>query len=103
MACGNDRPDRTRRSRGLSYMAESLPDPSMIGRIFLISSPNSSDLNLVSRACIQPMLSRSVLISPLCDRYRYGCARAQFGKVLVLKRECTIATADTIAGSLRSG
>jgi hypothetical protein len=29
------------------------------------------------------------LISPLCARKRYGCARSQLGKVLVEKREWT--------------
>ncbi len=44
-----------------------------------------------SRARIQLMLPRSVLISPLWDMKRFGCARSQLGNVLVENRECTIA------------
>jgi hypothetical protein len=47
----------------------------MIGRIFLMSSPNSGDGELALRACIQLMLPRSVLISPLWAMKRYGWAR----------------------------
>ena len=49
------------------------------------------------------MLPRSVLISPLWEMKRYGWARDQLGKVLVEKRECTMAMADAISGSDRSG
>ena len=44
-----------------------------------------------SRAAIQFMLPRRVLISPLCDMNRLGCALSQEGKVLVEKREWTMA------------
>ena len=37
------------------------------------------------------LLPRSVLISPLCAMVRMGCARPHDGKVLVLKRLCTMA------------
>ena len=47
--------------------------------------------------------ARSVLISPLCAMQRYGCARSQLGNVLVLKRECTIASVHWKSGSVRSG
>ena len=49
-------------------MAESLPLGSMIGSIFAMSSPKASDTNSACRACIQLMLPRSVLISPLWAR-----------------------------------
>ena len=66
IACGSERPASTSSSSVLSNIAESLPFGLMIGRIFLMSSPNTSDSNSASRACIQLMLPRSVLISPLC-------------------------------------
>src|SRR5262249_40332045 len=102
-ACGNDRPLRTSISRALSNMAESLPAWSMIGKILAMSGPNNLDWNMLWRAVIQLTLPRSVLISPLWARYRYGWARAQLGNVLVLKREWTIARAVSTAWSTRSG
>ena len=39
--------------------------------------------------------ARMVLISPLCTIKRLGCALSQLGFVLVLKRECTMAIADS--------
>ena len=101
-ACGSERPVRTSSSSALSNLAESLPASSMIGSSLSTSSPNSGDANSCSRACIQFALPRSVLISPLCARKRYGCARSHDGNVLVLKRWCTSARAVTIAGSTRS-
>ena len=68
IACGNERPARTSSSRQLSNMAESLPSVQTTGRIFLMSSPNNSDSNIAWRACIQLVLPRSVLISPLWAR-----------------------------------
>ena len=56
-----------------------------------------------SRTRIQFRLPRSVLISPLWQRKRYGCARDQVGRVLVEKRECTSASALEKSGELRSG
>ena len=46
-----------------------------------------------SRAIIRSTLPRMVLISPLCRMSRLGWARSQLGKVLVEKRECTMAMA----------
>ena len=102
-ACGRERPASTSSSRTLSNIAESLPSASTTGRIFARSSPNSFDSNRLSRACIQLTLPRRVLISPLWQTKRYGCARAQFGKVLVEKRECTMARHDSTRGSTMSG
>ena len=65
MACGSDRPAITSSSSTLSKMALSLPPSRMIGRIFFRSSPSASDCSSASRAFIQLMLPRSVLISPL--------------------------------------
>ena len=87
----------------LSNIAESDPFGLMMGRIFRMSSPKSSLAKSAWRACIQFMLPRKVLISPLWARYRYGCARSQLGNVLVEKREWTSARADSIRGSFSSG
>jgi hypothetical protein len=64
-------------------MAESLPVGSMIGSSLATSSPNSGEANWPWRAAIQLILPRSVLISPLWHRKRYGWARSQLGNVLV--------------------
>ena len=66
IACGRLRPDMTRSSRALSNAAESLPPGWMMGKSFLISSPNSGDCSTLWRAFIQFTLPRRVLISPLC-------------------------------------
>ena len=55
-----------------------------------------------SRARIQLRLPCSVLISPLCARYRYGCASGHDGNVFVEKRLCTSASADSMRSSRRS-
>ena len=60
---------------------------------FSRSSPNRSLASVDSRARIQLMLPRSVLISPLWQMIRYGWASSQLGKVLVEKREWTSASA----------
>ena len=73
-----------------------MPLPSLEGGIRSLAS-------IVSRARIQLLLPRTVLISPLCATYRYGWARGQDGNVLVENRECTSANADLQAGSDRSG
>ena len=44
------------------------------------------------------MLPRSVLISPLWATKRYGCASGHDGNVLVEKRWCTSASADSTVG-----
>ena len=43
----------------------------------------------------------TVLISPLCATMRYGCASGHSGKVLVEKRWCTSASAETHARILQ--
>ena len=48
------------------------------------------------------MLPRSVLISPLWQIIRYGCASGHAPKVFVLNRECTIAKALATSGSCMS-
>ena len=87
----------------MSNIDESEPSVSMTGRTFLRSAPKRRDSNIRCRACIQFTLPRSVLISPLCEMYRYGCERDQLGKVFVEKREWTIARHDENASSARSG
>ncbi len=85
-AWGSDRPAITRNSRTLSNVAVSLPPSRMTGRILGRSSPKTLDANNASRAFIQLMLPRRVLISPLWATNRYGWARGHDGNVLVLKR-----------------
>ena len=65
----------------------------MTGSTFCKSSPKPVDFSKPSRACIQLMLPRSVLISPLWATRRYGCASGQDGNVLVEKRWCASASA----------
>ncbi len=93
----------TRNSSTLSKTAESQPPSITIGTIFLRSSPSSAERHSASRACIQLMLPRSVLISPLWAMKRYGCASGHDGKVLVEKRWCTRASAESTSGSTTSG
>ena len=56
-----------------------------------------------SRARIQLRLPCSVLISPLWATCRYGCASGHDGNVLVEKRLCTSASADSMRSSLQVG
>ena len=86
MAWGSERPVITRNSSTLSNVAVSLPPSRIIGRIFARSAASSGDWSSPSRARIQLMFPRSVLISPLCAMYRYGWASGHDGKVLVLNR-----------------
>ena len=53
------------------------------------------DAMFSSLASILSALPRMVLISPLCTMRRLGWARSQLGFVLVEKRECTMAIADS--------
>ena len=103
IACGRLRPASTSSSSTLSKVAESLPPGRTIGRTFWRSSPKSSDASWDSRARIQLMLPRSVLISPLWAIIRYGWASSQLGNVFVENRECTSASAVFVRGSCRSG
>ena len=66
------------------------------------SSRRTGEAITPSRARIQLKLPLTVLISPLCAIMRYGCASSQEGKVLVEKRWCTIAIAETTRASARS-
>ncbi len=54
-------------------------------------SPSASEESTLSRAFIHERLPRMVLISPLWQSRRNGCASAHVGKVLVEKREWTSA------------
>ena len=103
IACGSERPLMIRNSSTLSKVAVSLP-PSRITGSSCCRSPsaNSGDESSPSRARIQLMLPRSVLISPLWAMTRYGCASGHDGNVLVLKRWWTSASADSKSGSRRS-
>ena len=78
------RPARTSSSSTLSKVAESLPPPRTTGAILAMSGPQTGWASMLSRACIQLMLPRTVLISPLWAINRNGWARSQVGKVLVL-------------------
>ena len=67
MACGSERPVITRNSSTLSKVAVSLPPSRMTGRIFCeVVAEQRPTGSSASRARIQLMLPRSVLISPLC-------------------------------------
>ena len=71
---------RTTRSRALSRSAESDPAWSSAG-----ARPGSTSCDR-SRASIHATLPSIVLISPLWQRSRNGCARSQLGSVFVEKR-----------------
>ncbi len=64
---------------------------------------NSGEESIASRARIQFLLPWTVLISPLCATYRYGCDRGQDGNVLVENREWTRARLLSYRSSDRSG
>ena len=55
----------------------------------------SGEASIASRARIQFLLPCTVLISPLCATYRYGCDLGQDGNVLVENREWTRARLDS--------
>src|SRR5690606_39865349 len=91
-------------SSDLSKLAESELVGSHTGRIIFRSSfEKTEDSNVASPARSQFRLPFKVLISPLWAMYRKGCASFQEGKVLVEKRECTTASAETTRLSCRSG
>ena len=81
--------------------AESEPPAWTSGSTLWRSSPKSSDASCDSRARIQLMLPRTVLISPLWAIIRYGWASSQLGNVLVENREWTSASARRGALVLR--
>ena len=101
-ASGSSIPFITMNSNVLSSIAESEPVLSIAGSTFSISPFRYGDSIVSSLARILSTLPRIVLISPLCTIKRFGCARSQLGLVFVLKRECTIAIADSKSGSCRS-
>ena len=70
IAWGRERPLMTRNSRTLSKVAESDSPSRVTGSTFHSSSPKTLERHSASRARIQLMLPRSVLISPLCATYR---------------------------------
>ena len=88
---------RTRTSSALSSRAESDPVRSSDG-----ASAGSAP-SACSRASIQATFPSMVLISPLWQRRRNGCTRAQLGSVLVEKRWWKIANETAKSGSSRSG
>ena len=89
-------------STALSSVAVSLCPGVTTGVSFPTSSPSSGEENIASRAVIQLMLPRRVLISPLCITKRYGCASFQEPRVFVLNREWIRANEVTSEGSTRS-
>ncbi len=94
-AKGRSIPLITKNSKVLSSMAESEPVLLIAGRTLCICPFKYSDSIFSSRASILSALPRMVLISPLCTISRLGWARSQLGLVLVEKRECTMAMADS--------
>ena len=95
MASAISMPLMIRNSSVLSSMAESEPAILITGSTLWKSSCRYGDAIVSSRASILSALPRMVLISPLCTMKRFGCARSQLGLVFVLKRECTVAIADS--------
>ena len=98
--CGSDRPPMCSSSRHSSKLAESLLASSSTGNSRSMPCPSFEGgiralASIASRARIQFRLPRTVLISPLCATYRYGCASGQEGNVLVENLECTRASAET--------
>ena len=102
IACGSGRPACTKSSSALSSDAESLWPASMSGKSSSMFGRRGDDIRS-SATPIQRKLPLSVLISPLWQRKRYGCARDQDGKVFVEKREWTSANPVATFGSTRSG
>ena len=106
-ACGRLRPARCSSSSTSSKLAESDAPGVQTGnsrRMSPAADPGiSGEASSASRAFIQFLLPRIVLISPLCAMNRYGCASGQDGNVLVENRECTSAMALSTRGSVRSG
>src|SRR4051794_39380307 len=96
IACASEYPPATRISSALSMHAVSDWPCGMIGHILFRSGPIRSDSIDRRRAYIQLTLPRTVLISPLWARKRYGWASFQDGKVLVENRWCTRARAEVV-------
>ena len=95
-ARGSSMPLITRNSSVLSSMAESEPPVFTTGRTFVRSSAKNAGARMVSSlASILSAFPLMVLISPLWTIKRLGCALSQLGFVLVEKRECTMAIADS--------
>ena len=67
-----------------------------------MSSPHSGEAMTACRAAIQLALPFTVLISPLWQMLRNGCASCQVGNVFVEKRWCTMQMADIASGSAKS-
>src|SRR4051794_38775409 len=103
IACGRLRPARCSSSSTSSKLAESDACGVLIGNSRLMLPGSTLDLISASRAAIQFLLPRIVLISPLCAMNRYGWASGQDGNVFVENRECTSAIALATRSSTRSG
>ena len=72
-----------------SKFPESLISSLVTGKSLAVSSPRYGDFSKPSRARIQFLFPRKVLISPLWHIWRSGCALLHEGNVFVLKREWT--------------
>ena len=94
-ASGSGIPLMTRNSSVLSVIAESEPSVLMTGSTFVSASYSFPERIVSSLASILSAFPRIVLISPLWTMKRFGCARSQLGFVFVLKREWTVAIADS--------
>jgi hypothetical protein len=102
IASGTLRPDCTRSSRTLSRIPESDVSGFTTGKRRSKSGPNRSLRRSACRALIQFTFPWRVLISPLWQRRRMGCARDQLGNVFVENRAWTMARWLTIVSSRRS-
>ena len=86
------RPVMSRNSSTLSNVPESLQSGSATGNsLRQLVAEQLAAARRPARACIQLMLPRSVLISPLWLMNRIGWARSHEGNVFVENREWTIA------------
>ena len=103
IASVTSRPESSSISATSSKLAESEAPGVQIGNSSSGTSPSSSPASCDWRARIQLRLPFTVLISPLCAMVRKGWASGQEGKVLVEKRECTIAQREANRVSERSG
>ena len=81
--CNTPRPLKRKISSALSNAAESELSGWIICRNSSMFSPQTAEAISCSRARVQFLFPKRVLISPLCAIIRYGCASLQVGKVFV--------------------
>jgi len=104
IACGSERPASTSSSSVLSNIAESLPfrvdHRQQLAHVLAEQRRFEQAL-----ACLDPVdiAAHGIDLAVVRDYSDTGGRGPSWEKVLVLKRECTIARADSSAGFCRSG